>query len=767
MRRFHPEVLTSSVRAPLTRAPARLGAALALLQALGAWYGLPASAQEPSRRILLLHAYNYTFPAAAAAADSARDRLRQRSPQRIELYVENLDLIRFSEPGLQQLMADFLRDRYAKRQPELVMLVGGEGLPFVLRHRDTFAPGVPVVFVGTSRVTLSAIRRPSDVTGHAGDQATTLANTLALAERLQPSARRLYIIAGSGPNDRRWQEIVRTTLEGRLQKFETTYLFERTYEDLLADVSRISSDSIVIMLTVIHDRSGKLLIPRDVMRAVLKVSKAPVYSPHAFMDAPGYVGGFVEPDESWGRVGADIALEILAGKPAATISPRAAEGEYQVDYRALQHFGLSERNLPQGTIVLHKQPSIWDQHRNLVLATLVLFLLQTAFVAMLLIQRRNRQLAERLFKESEERMAFTAASANVGLWQLDRQTAQLWTTEHCRALFGLKANVPLTRDRFLAAVHPEDRDAAIAALRELRQGKQVGIHDIRVVLPDGHTRWISVRARAHSDDGDNRVSGIFVDVTEQKLAESETAQKREEVAHLMRVSVLGELSGALAHEINQPLAALQSNAETALDLLAGNPPNFSELRGALEDMAHDTRRAGEVIERMRSLLKKGQKRSELIELNELVNSTIVLINNELISRRISLKLELDTTLPAASGDPVQLQQVLLNLVMNAMDAMTDTPVGQRLLTISTRTPQPTTIEVIVRDSGSGIGPGEEKRLFEPFYTTKSRGLGLGLTICSTIIETHGGTLTLANSDGGGAVVRLSLPVPEILASAAE
>src|SRR5262245_7098179 len=126
-------------------------AATAVLLQLGS----PVRTEELPRRILLLHAFNYTFPAAAAAADSARDHLLQRSPQRIELYVENLDLIRFSDSGLQQLVADFLRDRYAQRQPELVMLMGGQGLPFVLKHRDKFAPGVPVVFVGTSRVTLS------------------------------------------------------------------------------------------------------------------------------------------------------------------------------------------------------------------------------------------------------------------------------------------------------------------------------------------------------------------------------------------------------------------------------------------------------------------------------------------------------------------------------------------------------------------------------------------------------------------------------------
>jgi PAS domain S-box-containing protein len=755
------------LRAGLTLVSVVRLAAIVTLLALGAWRGFSAWAQEPPRRILLLHAYNYTLPAAYFMADAARERLNQRSPQKIELYGENLDLIRFPEPGQQQLVADFLRERYAQKQPHLVMVLGGEALPFVIRHRGEFAPGVPVVFAGVSPVTLSAIGLPADFTGHSGDQAATVGNTLTLAERLQPSARRLYIIAGSGPNDRRWQAIVQAALKDRVQKFETTYLFERSYDELLAEVSRIPRDSIIIILTVIRDRIGKLFVPWEVARAVLERAQAPVYSPHIFAPVQGLVGGFIETDEAMGRVGADIALEVLAGTPPAAIPPRAAEGHYRVDYRALQRFGLSESNLPPGAVVLNKPLSIWDQHRALVLATLLILVLQSALLLALIVQGRMRRRAEVLLKASEERMTFTAASVNVGLWQLDRQTAQLWATEHCRALFGLKGNVPFTRDSFLATVHPDDREAAVAALRELRRAKHPGIHDVRVVLPDGQARWISIRARAHSDDGGARVSGIFVDVTEQKVAESEAAQQRQEVAHLMRVSVLGELSGAIAHEINQPLAALQSNAETALDLLAGNPPNLTEIRGALEDMAHDTRRAGAVVERLRGLLKKGEKRSELVDVNELVDSTVALLNSELISRGVSLKLDLDHTLPTASGDPVQLQQVLLNLVMNAMDAMADTPIAQRLLTISTRALRSAALDLIVRDSGSGIPADEEKRLFEPFYTTKTRGLGLGLTICSTIVEAHGGTLTLANGEAGGAIARLSLPAQDILAAAAE
>ena len=355
------------------------------------------------------------------------------------------------------------------------------------------------------------------------------------------------------------------------------------------------------------------------------------------------MGGFVETFESVGIAAADMVLEIIAGKDPATLPPRTNPGQaYRVDYRAMQRWNLRESNLPPGTDVLFKEPSIWDQHRNLVLAVLFVFALQTAFAGALLIQRRRRRRAEVLLKESEERMTFAAASANIGLWQFDRETNELWATEHCRALFGLASDVPLTRDTFLTAIHPEDREIAIAALREASNADQSAVSDVRVVLPDDQVRWVRVRARSHSDDrgAPNQLSGIFVDITDQKAAETEAALQRQEVAHLMRVSVLGELSGAIAHEINQPLTAILSNAQAALHLLAQKSPDLAEVRDALQDIVHEDNRAGEVIQRLRNLMKKGERKSEPVDVNDLVNSTIALLNSELISRRINVKIDL-------------------------------------------------------------------------------------------------------------------------------
>jgi C4-dicarboxylate-specific signal transduction histidine kinase len=246
---------------------------------------------------------------------------------------------------------------------------------------------------------------------------------------------------------------------------------------------------------------------------------------------------------------------------------------------------------------------------------------------------------------------------------------------------------------------------------------------------------------------------------------ADATEQRQEAAHLMRVSVLGELSGAIAHEVNQPLTAILSNAQAALHLLAQKSPNLVEIREAINDIVHEDNRAGDVISRLRSLLKKGEQKSERVDLNELIKSTIGLLRSELIARHIQVETDLASGLPVAWGDPVQLQQVLLNLFMNAMDAMASTPNALRRITISSRAVQSGTLQVSIRDRGPGIGPNSQDQLFKPFYTSKDHGLGLGLTICSTIAQSHDGKLTLANHEDGGALAVLSLPAREFLVAA--
>ena len=414
-------------------------------------------------RVLMLHAFNYSFPATSVIAEAARKRLVEHSKS-VEIDAEFLDLARNTDEAHALQVATYIRDKYGKHPPDLVITLGSNALPFVIKYRDIL-PNVPVVFASISPQTYAALRPAPEITGII--TAFDLSKTLSLAERLQPEARRLFVIAGSGETDRRWQPLARKMIEERGSKFETTFLFELPYSELVAELSKVPNDAIVILLTVFADPEGKTFVPAQVAADLSALSPAPVYGPYDTFVGRGAVGGFVETFESIGVAAAEMAIEIMEGADPATLAPRTNPAQhYRVDYRAMQRWNLKEKDLPPDTVVLFKEPTIWDEYRGTVLAALSVLGLQTIILVALLIQRRRRQRAEDLLKDSEERMTFAAAAANIGLWQFDRDTDELWVTEHGRALFGLPSDAPLTREAFLSAVHPDDLETASRSLRK-------------------------------------------------------------------------------------------------------------------------------------------------------------------------------------------------------------------------------------------------------------------------------------------------------------
>lgn len=367
--------------------------------------------------------------------------------------------------------------------------------------------------------------------------------------------------------------------------------------------------------------------------------------------------------------------------------------------------------------------------------------------------------AEQVTRESEERMAYAAASSSLGLWQYEFATGAFWATEYCRTLFGLPAGARVDLDSLLGRIHASDLQMASTALKNAIKRRSPVEVQFRVANLGNEVRWIGARARPDTDAAGNTVgmSGAFADITAHKIAETETNLQRQEIAHLMRVSMLGELSGGLAHELTQPLTAILSNAQAGKMLLAEGAPNLSEVGNILEDIITEDNRAGEVIHRLRGLLKKGEVKYEAVELNALIVSTLRLLHSELISRRVTVNTELASDLLPARGDPVQLQQILLNLVMNAVDAMDEISPPRRMIAIRTETTEKGEVEVRIADHGTGVPPSDHQHVFRPFFTTKKRGLGLGLSICSSIIKSHGGTLALQNNPDEGATAIFRLP----------
>jgi two-component system sensor kinase FixL len=253
------------------------------------------------------------------------------------------------------------------------------------------------------------------------------------------------------------------------------------------------------------------------------------------------------------------------------------------------------------------------------------------------------------------------------------------------------------------------------------------------------------------------VLSAIVDMTARVRAEAEVQQQRVELAHLSRVAMLGELSGSLAHELNQPLTAILSNAQAAQRFIAKDDVDLDEVREILKDIVDEDKRAGEVIRRLRLLLKKGEVNRQPLDMNEVVLEVLKLVRSDLVHHEVSVETDLWDGLPQVSGDRVQLQQVLLNLVMNACDAVGgNTRDGDRSITVRTRRLADGSVRTTVTDRGSGIAPDRLERVFDPFFTTKAEGMGLGLAVCRTIVAAHGGNLSAENNHGRGASFNMTL-----------
>jgi signal transduction histidine kinase len=387
------------------------------------------------------------------------------------------------------------------------------------------------------------------------------------------------------------------------------------------------------------------------------------------------------------------------------------------------------------------------------------FLLGLAMPALLLSATiEEAQRAAQTIKESEERFAFAASSASLGLWHYNNETDSFWMTEVARRMFGFQPSERITRQRIIDQLHPDDRHLSIFTTPLIASLGELTDTEFRVVLPENGVRWIRAQARIHPDDAGQvgEISGTFVDVTERKVADREAMQQRRELAHLTRVSMLAQLSGGIAHELTQPLTAILSNAQAARLLIDAPRPDLREIAEVLDDIIAEDNRAGEVIHRLRGLLKKGETRLEPVDVNELARSTLNLVHSELIGRRIRVNISLSAQAPFVMGDAVQLQQVVLNLLMNAADAVNEMPSWRRIVSISTRMTKEEQVEIVVADRGSGLPPTLQQQPFQPFFTTKEKGLGLGLSISSSIVKWHGSELRLDSNPDGGAVAWFSL-----------
>jgi PAS domain S-box-containing protein len=371
------------------------------------------------------------------------------------------------------------------------------------------------------------------------------------------------------------------------------------------------------------------------------------------------------------------------------------------------------------------------------------------------------EVQEKKLQQSEAYLSEAQRLSHTGSWAFNATTALYWSEENFR-IWGFDPQHGLPdRETVLERIHPEDRGKIVEYVQNAVRERRDYDVEFRIVLPDGAVRYIhGLGHPAFSANGELvEVVGTNVDVTDRKRAEQEREklhQLQADLARINRVTTMGELTASLAHEVNQPIAAAVTNANTCLRWLTRDHPDLEEARAAAMRIVKDGTRAADIISRIRLLFRKGTPDWELVDVNEVIREMIVLLRGEATRYNIAVQTDLAADLCQAMGDRVQLQQVMMNLIMNSIDAMKEVE-GKREVAIKSERAEDRHLLVSVSDTGVGLPLQEGSQIFDAFFTTKPDGTGMGLSISRSIVESHGGRLWATANSGRGATFHLTLP----------
>lgn len=582
------------------------------------------------RRIYFLESLSPALPAAVRTIDAFKKRLNEKTTEQFEIFVDYLELVRLPSQTQIERTVQFLSGKYREAPPDVLITLGRAGLPFLAKYRDAIAANVPVILTSVPSTDAQASNLPNVflVTTE-----YSFSKTMELAQRLQPAASNLVVVGGASDYDRKWLDLAHGELDRYGDRYTLKYIAGLSYAETVKQVSQLPKDAIVMMSFFFADGAGQPQVSPQVAAEVAKVSPAPVYSPISTNFGTGIVGGYMDSWEAEGAAAAEVALQILSGKPQDTIARQNTPlHSYLVDERQLKRWAMDSARLPLDADVRFRQFSVWEEYRWQILAVLVVLLLQALVIAGLIVERRRR-----------------------------------------------------------------------------------------------------------------------------RAAEFELRQRLLEVLHLNRAAAAGTLSSSVAHDLAQPLGAIQSYADAASLYLEQRPPNLAKIKSILVSIQHDNQRAANIITHLRKLMKKKDEvETQQIDLNAVIVDTLEVVGPQAARHEVNLADYRPNGPLPVRADRIQLQQVLVNLAMNAIDAMRDCE--KRILSISTALVDGSSVEVTVSDTGTGIARDKLNQVFDPFYTTKDHGTGLGLSIAHTIVQNFGGKIWAENWLGGGAQFRFTLPL---------
>jgi signal transduction histidine kinase len=606
-----------------------LAAAVSLASTMVLATSTSSRAEGEPKQVLMLHSFGLRFKPWTDYAQTIRSEITRRSQRSVDFHDHSLLNARLNDDKSDGPFVDYLHAVYIGKRPDLIVAIGAPAANFVQRFRQRLFAGTPMIFTAVEqrRVQFDKLTDADTVAAVAHDFPAAFENIL----RVLPRTKTIAIVNGVSPNEAFWLEEMRRELAPLVGRVELKWYNELSFEDILKDASNLPPHSAIFWHLMNVDAAGVAHETNTALNKLSSAASAPIFSYDESFFGEAIVGGPMHSVDEGSGVATAVAVRILNGEKAGEIkTPSTGFALPKFDWRQMQRWGISESDLPPGSTVLFKPPTMWETYRWQILTACSVILLQAVFIALLLLERHRR----------------------------------------------------------------------------------------------------------HS-------------------AETESRQRMVELAHVNRFSTAGEMAASIAHEINQPLGAILNNVETAEIMLESQSPDLKEMKEIVGDIRRDNSRATEVIRRLRSYVTKAPFEMKNFDLNDRVAETVKFLSAEARSRDIVLQSKLTGAPLRIKGDPIQLQQVFSNLILNALDAASDMTLVERTVTVAT-THDRKFAEISIADTGRGVSEEAAKKIFDPFYSTKKHGMGMGLSIVRTIVTTHNGQIKVENRKG--AVFRVRLPL---------
>jgi len=695
------------------------------------------------------------FPSTAVIDASIRRALVFDSSVLVDNFAEYLESDLFPPDDASEALRAYIRHKYSGRHIDVVIAVSDPALQFVLKQRAELFPDAAIVSSSINAPPDSTTRTAgAGVTGVVGGDAYD--QTLDLALRLHPSTKRVFVVAEAPTLP--LADMVREQLRAFSTRVELSYIEERSLDRLLAAIRAIPAGSLVLYVRQSQEDQGNVLFPSDVARLVSDASPVPVYGVSDSYIGSGVVGGVVASREDLGARLGQMSRQILAGTRAQDIPIEPVRLIPAFDWRELKRWGIDSSRVPPGSEIRFQQPNLWEAYRGYVAAAIVIVLVQFALISALLVQNTRRRQIESALRE-EARFRSAADTAPVMIWRSGVDKKCDFFNLQWLAFTG-RTLAEEVGDGWAEGVHADDIAACMATYRAAFDACETFRMEYRLRRFDGEYRWVLDTGvpRFEPDGVFAGYIGSCIDISDRRQAEVALQEAHVELSRVSRLTALGEFAASLAHEVRQPLTAIIMNARSCLRGIAGEKPDLEDVRAALLDIVDAGQRAEEVIQRNREMFRLHRVQSLALDINDVIRAAIVLANGRLKESHVTIVTALADDLPTVSGDRIELQQVLLNLIANGIDATEPVEVGRRRIQISSSLTSDVGVRVAVSDNGIGLANVDRQRMFTLSYTTKPTGTGVGLSISRSIIEAHGGKLSADQNPDGGATFSFSLPI---------